>query len=96
MFCSAKFLSPMVTGGLPAPGPPLDEAAVVPPVLELVVLPLELPHAASTRLSANAAPAAARSENHRVDLLSVMRRPLCWFALWTCEHWVMRWPWRRR
>src|SRR5260370_8745066 len=48
MYCSVKFLSPMVTGGLPTPGP--ADALVDVPVPAGVTLPPELddllPHAA--------------------------------------------------
>jgi len=60
MFSSAKFLSPIVTAGLPAPGPPAGvvEADVV--ALELLEdEELLLPHAASPTLIAVTAHSAA-------------------------------------
>jgi hypothetical protein len=53
MFSSGKFLSPIVTAGLPAPGP-LDAVveAVLDDVLELLEEELLLPHAAKPNATA--------------------------------------------
>jgi hypothetical protein len=58
MFSSAKFLSPIVTAGLPAPGPPDAALELVLLVVVLVLEDLLLPHAASTMLSATTTSAA--------------------------------------
>jgi hypothetical protein len=55
MFSSAKFLSPSVTVGLPAPGPVEAELAGVLLELELLVDFELLPHAASTKPASTAA-----------------------------------------
>jgi hypothetical protein len=58
MFSSAKFLSPIVTAGLPAPGPlPAALELLDEDVLELLDDEL-LPHAASPAASATAASSA--------------------------------------
>src|SRR5436305_6323653 len=54
MYCSVKFLSPIVTGGLPTPGP--DDALVEVPELDLPAeLDDELPQAASATTRASPA-----------------------------------------
>src|SRR5579875_4229055 len=77
MFSSAKFLSPIVTAGLPTPGPLLAGFAAVLEVLELVVLEpvdddLLLPHAASATPSASSASAV---HTPRVNVLRITNRP---------------------
>jgi hypothetical protein len=60
MYSSEKFLSPIVTAGLPTPGPLV--AGLITAIVAVVVLVLELlddellelPHAASARLTAHA------------------------------------------
>src|ERR1700683_4052567 len=78
MFSSAKFLSPIVTAGLPTPGP-LDAAVAVLAVvaggglllLDHVVL-LLLPHAARPTLSADSATAASTLVIRELDLLHLL------------------------
>jgi hypothetical protein len=70
MFSSAKFLSPIVTAGLPVPGP-LD-AGATPDVVALELLEdveLLLPHAASPTVSAAVANSAAALNQRVLDLL---------------------------
>ncbi len=81
MFSSAKFLSPIVTAGLPTPGPLLALVAVAAVVVAgvaavvlvvlLVVDVLEEPHAASTSASA---PSASVAES---PLTTVPRVAVC-------------------
>ena len=76
-FSSAKFLSPRVTAGLPAPGPVADDAGVVELVLDEVLLDFELPHAASNTpaaaSAANAATARPRATWNMIESLSSIR-----------------------
>ncbi len=79
MFSSAKFLSPTVTGGLPAPGLAELDAAL-PPLVELELdVVLLLPQAATASISATAS-SAAREPRMRglgvVGVLNGMRRLL--------------------
>src|ERR1700761_7616980 len=81
MFCSAKFLSPRVTAGLPTPGPLADDAGVVELVPDEVVLDFELlPHAASNTAAAasaaNAATPRPRALWNMIESLSSIRRLL--------------------
>src|SRR2546423_14847591 len=56
MNCSVKFLSPMVTAGLPAPGCPLGVDVLL---LLLLLLPQAVTTTASTRATAAATPCIA-------------------------------------
>ena len=70
MFSSAKFLSPIVTAGLPAPGPPAAGAEADVVALELLEDDeLLLPHAASPTLSAVTANSAAALPRRVLELL---------------------------
>jgi hypothetical protein len=80
MFSSVKFLSPIVTSGLPTPGPLAAAGAVVAVVagwpalvaLELLEEDLLLPHAASASVSAPSANAAEPLLVNAVNLLRLM------------------------
>src|ERR1700689_1641132 len=76
MFSSAKFLSPIVTAGLPTPGP-LDAVVAVLAVVAVVELLLDdvvllLPHAARPTLSADSATAASTLVIRELDLLHLL------------------------
>src|SRR5205085_5842287 len=88
MFSSAKFLSPRVTAGLPAPGPLAAELVVVAAVLvDEVLVDFELlPHAASNTPAAasavSAATARAGAALNLVEPLSCIRCLLV--VIWRC------------
>src|SRR4051812_33081485 len=79
MYCSVKFLSPIVTAGLPLPG----SDAVVEPVEPPPPLLLSLPHAAADNASAAAISAAMLRNQVRVVMRVLLwglgeRRARCW------------------
>jgi hypothetical protein len=75
-------LSPIVTAGLPAPGPEAVEELEVEAVLELVVEELLLPQAARTTLSITIAVTPANNLPELLHRLTVIRRlhPIVWFV----------------
>src|SRR5690242_3673823 len=77
MFSSAKFLSPIVTAGLPAPGPP-DALAPAAALLLVVLDDLLLPHAArSTLIATTPSAATIILLLPCLQVLPGMRRLLC-------------------
>src|SRR5436190_22139344 len=74
MYCSVKFLSPIVTAGLPLPGRSVEDPPDDVPAADDVLLSLLLPHAVSAMASATASNAArgrAGSLNLRLIMVSV-------------------------
>src|SRR5277367_1799944 len=96
MFSSAKFLSPRVTVGFPAPGP-VDAAVVAALLAVVLLLDFELlPHATSTvpaSTTASTASARARTLLDLIDLLPSIRRLLvAHFVNRKTKPWPPRWP----
>src|SRR4051812_974669 len=77
MYCSVKFLSPIVTAGLPFPGWSVDEALDDEPAADDVLLSLLLPHAVSAIASATASSAASgRAGSRSLRLIMLLVPPV--------------------